>query len=98
MDDADLDGLMQSKGQLVYGDRVLFLYRQYQYFDLKNAEFLKIKYNNYCSVCGKHDDHLQIHHIDKNPMNNTIENLALVCDKCHDKYHPHRKDIINNKK
>jgi hypothetical protein len=37
--------------------------------------------NLLCCVCRKTGEHL--HHIDGNPSNNTEDNLALLCFKCH---------------
>ena len=47
-----------------------------------------------CEVCGysEHDFCLDIHHIDNNPNNNTIENLAVLCAIYHRKLH---KGVIN---
>ena len=38
-----------------------------------------------CCVCGERGKRVQIHHIDENPNNNTVENLAVLCLDCHDK-------------
>ena len=39
-----------------------------------------------CEVCN--DTHrLEVHHIDENPSNNTIENLLKLCHTCHKKVH-----------
>ena len=38
-----------------------------------------------CCVCQERDKEVQIHHIDKNPNNNAVENLAVLCFDCHDK-------------
>ena len=40
-----------------------------------------------CCVCKKRDNTIQIHHIDKDPFNNDIENLAVLCLECHNKAH-----------
>jgi hypothetical protein len=37
-----------------------------------------------CCVCRKDHQRLQIHHIDDNPANNEIVNLAPLCLACHD--------------
>jgi predicted restriction endonuclease len=49
------------------------------------------KYNNKCSSCGTNYD-LCIHHIDLNGIyskkpNNDINNLTILCMKCHSKLH-----------
>jgi hypothetical protein len=37
-----------------------------------------------CCVCNTRGKPIQIHHIDENPANNLIENLAVLCLDCHD--------------
>lgn len=47
-----------------------------------------------CQFCG-YDEYkccLDVHHIDQNPNNNKIENLAILCVICHRKVH--RKIIV----
>ena len=48
----------------------------------------KIK-DKVCEICGynEYDFCLDIHHIDENPNNNTLENLAILCAFCHKKLH-----------
>ena len=38
-----------------------------------------------CSICGyeKHTYCIDVHHIDGNPDNNTLENIAMYCAICH---------------
>ncbi|WP_148210163.1 HNH endonuclease signature motif containing protein [Candidatus Korobacter versatilis] len=36
-----------------------------------------------CCVCRQSGKPVQIHHIDENPSNNAIENLAVLCFECH---------------
>jgi Protein of unknown function (DUF3298) len=36
-----------------------------------------------CCVCREKRRQVQIHHIDENPANNTIENLSVLCLECH---------------
>ena len=41
-----------------------------------------------CMNCQNEGDRmkpLQVHHIDENPNNNSIENLAVLCMSCHAK-------------
>lgn len=38
-----------------------------------------------CCVCQEKGKPVQIHHIDENPSNNVVENLAVLCFDCHDK-------------
>jgi hypothetical protein len=37
-----------------------------------------------CCVCRAYGRRVQIHHIDDDPSNNRIENLAALCFECHD--------------
>lgn len=37
-----------------------------------------------CCVCTTRGKQVQIHHIDENPANNTIDNLSVLCFDCHD--------------
>jgi hypothetical protein len=37
-----------------------------------------------CKTTGKE---MHIHHLDKNRLNNTISNLFVVCNKCHQQSH-----------
>jgi hypothetical protein len=36
-----------------------------------------------CCVCTQRGKEVQIHHIDENPSNNDIKNLAVLCFDCH---------------
>jgi predicted Zn-ribbon and HTH transcriptional regulator len=36
-----------------------------------------------CQDCGSLSYPLAVHHIDGNPYNNAIENLAVLCPQCH---------------
>lgn len=44
----------------------------------------------YCGYC-KHLDVLQVHHMDENRNNNSIENLRIVCPTCHSEIHRKHK-------
>ncbi len=37
-----------------------------------------------CCVCNERGKAVQIHHIDENPSNNEINNLAVVCFQWHE--------------
>lgn len=37
-----------------------------------------------CCLCRTYGRRVQIHHIDDDPANNRIENLAVLCFECHD--------------
>lgn len=52
--------------------------------------YIREKYNNSCQLCGWNQVNrftglvpLQIHHIDGDCMNNSEENLQLLCPNCH---------------
>lgn len=42
-----------------------------------------------CEICGydEYDFCLDIHHVDCNPINNELNNLAVLCCMCHKKLH-----------
>ncbi|MBN2567094.1 HNH endonuclease [Candidatus Woesearchaeota archaeon] len=40
---------------------------------------------NSCQLCGDNQSKLHIHHIDKNPANNRVNNLIILCPNCHSK-------------
>ena len=39
--------------------------------------------DNTCCVCRERGKAVQIHHIDENPSNNSLENLSVLCLHCH---------------
>lgn len=41
-----------------------------------------------CAECGSNEN-LDVHHLDKNPHNNNIENLKVLCVPCHTKVEGH---------
>lgn len=49
-----------------------------------DAEIL-FKNKHTCCICNEKGKDVQIHHIDGNPGNNDISNLAVVCLDCHSK-------------
>ena len=49
---------------------------------IAQVEFLS---DRTCSICRIPNKGIQIHHIDGNPSNNDIENLAVLCLECHSK-------------
>lgn len=42
--------------------------------------------NEKCELCGKNSN-IEIHHNDKNPKNNSPENIKFLCSKCHHLWH-----------
>lgn len=45
------------------------------------------EYLHQCSVCGWNEDEdcLEVHHIDENRDNNSLDNLIILCPNCHRK-------------
>ena len=43
-----------------------------------------------CEYCGAYNN-LQVHHVDNDYKNNNINNLKILCSKCHGLEHP---DIV----
>ena len=47
-----------------------------------------------CQACGFPDvDCLIVHHIDHNKLNNSDDNLMVLCANCHIKYHKNKNMI-----
>lgn len=42
---------------------------------------------DFCELCGASGRRLEVHHIDKNPLNNASENLVCLCVCCHNNLH-----------
>jgi len=40
-----------------------------------------------CEICGRNNCRLNVHHKDKNHQNNVVENMILVCSRCHADFH-----------
>jgi len=60
-------------------------YRKYYKTRNKLIECQRCSYNKCPSI-------LQIHHIDRNRKNNTMENLIALCPNCHEEEHWNNKD------
>jgi len=59
---------------------------------VSNYKILKIRLiksrGNVCQKCGYSKyEILQVHHKDRNPLNNELENLELICPNCHFEEH-----------
>lgn len=56
------------------------------------SEFMKIRKEllkiGHCSDCCS-IEYLQVHHLDKDIYNNSMENLRVLCYYCHSKHHKH---------
>ena len=38
-----------------------------------------------CCICQEKEKDIQLHHIDEDPQNHSVENLAVLCLECHNK-------------
>lgn len=47
----------------------------------------KILNQDCCQLCGKTNGCLDVHHIDENCQNNSVDNLVVLCRGCHTKTH-----------
>jgi len=61
-------------------------------FGVKNRKDILLEFNNKCVYCGKSENRMIVHHIDKNGRNsdspnNKKNNLVLCCMGCHSKIH-----------
>lgn len=45
-----------------------------------------------CAECGS-EENIEVHHVDGNRTNNSIENLAPLCHSCHVKIHTDDPDM-----
>jgi hypothetical protein len=52
--------------------------------DSTAAEVLFVQ-DHTCCVCNERGKQVQIHHIDENPSNHELSNLAVLCFDCHDR-------------
>ena len=57
---------------------------QYKYYTKARKH-----YGEVCADCGwkKYPEVLQVHHIDENRSNNSLENLVVLCPTCHNSRH-----------
>ena len=49
-------------------------------------------YPKICNRCGS-DENICVHHKDENQHNNVIENLEVLCKKCHQAHHTKRDPV-----
>ena len=60
----------------------------------EQRETVKDTFGNECAHCSN-TEKLQIHHQDGNPNNNNLDNLILLCVKCHaEGMHPYKEEEI----
>lgn len=53
------------------------------------AAELLYQHDRTCCVCNESGKAIQIHHIDENPSNHSLENLAVLCLQHHEETHLH---------
>ena len=63
-------------------------YPHYQTFKLKNKLYLSGLKNKQCECCGitswnGKEINFELHHIDGNRFNHSLENLQILCTNCH---------------
>lgn len=70
-----------------------------KHFNFKTGIWSYRKFNKgYCEDCSSKED-LQVHHVDKDRNNNSINNLRTLCRGCHWNYHKgHRPPAWNKGK
>jgi len=83
-------GLSRPKNQ--YKDEFGRFVKKDQQLPIPIKKYRKLAFRylpNECYYC-KTTENLQVHHIDRNRNNNTLENLRIVCARCHmHKEHPY---------
>lgn len=40
-----------------------------------------------CLLCNAKTARMEIHHVDHDPANNVMQNMAFLCSQCHKRYH-----------
>ena len=53
----------------------------------KVAAKVRLLSDNTCCICRERENEIQIHHINEDSKDHSIENLAVLCPGCHDKTH-----------
>lgn len=58
-------------------------------YNTVRKQMLRRNMINECQKCGynKYPEILGVHHIDKNPKNNGLDNLIVLCPNCHSLEH-----------
>lgn len=78
-------------------------YPYYQAYKLKNKLLNAGIKENKCEICGITEWNnmplnMELHHIDGNKYNNSLDNLILLCPNCHAQTDNYRAKNIKNKK
>ena len=55
-------------------------------YNIRRIIFEEIKKDYECELCSS-EENIEIHHKDKNPFNNKIENISILCKSCHSLQH-----------
>ena len=68
----------------------------------KQSHYRMTAFNAYlhkCAVCGwdEDEDVLDVHHIDEDRSNNSVDNLIILCPNCHKKLSTHKYYLQGNK-
>lgn len=66
------------------------VYNNPDFIRLKN--FLLTVYGDNCPICGVVAQKLEVHHVDKDNTNNSLDNLIPVCVPCHKLLH--KSDLL----
>jgi 5-methylcytosine-specific restriction endonuclease McrA len=56
-------------------------------FPIRLRSFILERDGHKCSECGYSSNSLCVHHKDRNPKNNSLDNLITLCKSCHSKEH-----------
>lgn len=78
-------------------------YPEYQTFKLKNRLLKEGIKENKCEICGITEwnnlpINFELHHIDGNRTNHSLENLLLICPNCHSQTETFRAKNIKSSK
>lgn len=77
-------------------------YPEYQTYKLKNRLLLEGIKENKCEICGITEWNgnpisMELHHIDGNRFNHSLENLQMLCPNCHSQTETFRAKNLKNK-
>jgi predicted transcriptional regulator len=73
--------------------RIHQIIRNYRTITASEKKKLKNIISKFCDICG--DPANQVHHIDKNSLNNDPKNIMSVCESCHRTLHFGYKNELN---
>ena len=55
---------------------------------------MKVFTNFVCGLCGS-SERVQVHHMNQNPSDNAVWNLAVLCQNCHQSVHRARREVYS---